>query len=97
VRTYQGEAEDGKGKRWMFLDIHHVSESADGIRFRYTLNYSNEREDESGTLERNGRIVLAHLAGRARVDGADVIFESDAIDGLPYWHVLGHPPAPKAP
>jgi hypothetical protein len=97
VRNYQGEVEDRNGKRWMFLDIHHVTESTDGIRFQYTLNYPNEREDAAGTLQRNGRILLAHLSGRARVDGADVIFESDAIDGLPYWHVAGHPPASKVP
>jgi hypothetical protein len=92
VRSYQGQVEDKNGKRWMLLEIKHAKVTDTGVDFRYTLNYPNEREDESGVLARDGRIHLKWLAGIARVDGSDVILESDAIDGLPYWHVVGHAP-----
>lgn len=92
VRSYQGQVEDKNGKRWMLLEIKHAIVTDTGVEFRYTLNYPNEREDEPGALARDGRIRLKWLAGIARVEGTDVVLESDAINGLPYWHVVGRAP-----
>lgn len=95
MRSYQGQVEDANGKRWMHLEIKQArTTTGAAVEFRYTLNYPNEREDASGTLAGDGRVHLKSLAGVARLEGTNVVLESDAINGLPYWHVVGRAPEP---
>lgn len=97
IRNYHGKVQqkDG-GKQKLYLQITSASMSAEGTRFKYTLNAPDRREDDTGpygegVLDRTGRVTFGGFSGRARIEGDEVVLESVGIDGPPYWHLVGRP------
>jgi hypothetical protein len=103
VRNYHGKVQRKNGtKQKLYLQITATSVSAEGTRFKYTLNAPDRREDDtgpyrSGVVDATGRVTFGGLTGRARAKGAEVILQSVGIDGPPYWYLVGHPPETTKP
>jgi hypothetical protein len=100
VRSYQGRIDKADGKsEWLRVQITAAQATGAEIAFEFTINNPDHREDSHGSLDREGRVRLVlrdlpqPLTGVASVKDDSVILESEAIEGPPYWHLVGHAPA----